>query len=88
VDIDKVAEERNIKPATIYAHLTSCIGAEKVDVADVLDFSQSELQCLQDTLIFYKEEGLNQLSPVYNGLGGNYSYEILRMIRASIKDDA
>ncbi|HAS90417.1 MAG TPA: ATP-dependent DNA helicase RecQ, partial [Desulfovibrio sp.] len=85
MDIDKVAKQRNIKPATIYAHLTSCIGAGKVDVSDILDFSASELECLQDTIAFYKDEGLMQLSPVFNGLCGNYSYEQLRMIRASMK---
>lgn len=83
MDIEKVAESRNIKPATIYAHLTSCIGAGKVEVSDILDLDASELECLRDTLSFYKEEGFLQLSPVFNGLCGNYSFEILRMIRAS-----
>ncbi|WP_320008509.1 DNA helicase RecQ [Maridesulfovibrio sp.] len=82
MDIDKVAETRGIKSATIYSHLTSCIEAGKVEVSDILDLNSSELECLKDTLAFYKEEGFMQLTPIYNGLFGNYSYEVLRMIRA------
>lgn len=86
MDIEKVADARGIKSATVYAHLTSCISAGKVHINDILDFSTSELECLQDTLTFYKEEGFMQLSPVFNGLCGNYTFEILRMARAGLKD--
>lgn len=84
-DVDKVAEERGIKVRTVYSHLTSCVESGKLEVDDVVDFSTAELECLQDTLIFFKEEGLTQLSPVYNALFGNYSFELLRLIRAGIK---
>ncbi len=85
LDIEKVAQERNIKANTIYAHLTSCIQAGKLNVTDVVDFSKTELDCVTDTIKFYESEGFLQLNPVYNALYGNYSFEILRMVKAGIK---
>ncbi|WP_432737507.1 DNA helicase RecQ [Maridesulfovibrio sp. FT414] len=84
-DVGKVAKERGIKEATIYSHLTACVKAGKLDVTDVLDFSNSELECLQDTIRFFEEEGLLQLAPVFSALYGNYSFETLRLIKAGIK---
>lgn len=83
-DIEKVAEERGIKPNTIYAHLTSCVQAGKIDVTDIIDFSKSELDCLSDTIKMYEEEGFMQLNPIFNTLCGNYSFETLRLVKASL----
>ncbi len=83
-DIEKVAEERSIKPATVYAHLTSCVKAEKINITDVVDFDKPELDCLYDTIKLYESEGFMQLSPIYNALCGNYSFELLRMVKASM----
>ncbi len=83
-DIEKVAETRGVKTTTIYSHLTSCVQAGKLELTDVLDYEPDEIECILDTLHFFKEEGLLQLSPVHNALFGNYSFETLRLIRAGM----
>jgi ATP-dependent DNA helicase RecQ len=84
-NVDAVAAQRGIKANTIYSHLTACVKAGKLEVTDIIELKKSELECLQDTLSFFEEQGFMQLSPVYNALFGNYSFEILRLIRAGQK---
>ncbi|OEU69601.1 MAG: ATP-dependent DNA helicase RecQ [Desulfovibrio sp. S3730MH75] len=83
-NIGKVAEKRKIKQATIYSHLTACVKAGKIEVSDILNFEKAEIECLKDTISFYKEEGFVQLNPIFNALFGNYSYEILRLFQAEL----
>lgn len=82
LSVEKVAEKRKLKTKTIYGHLLTCVKAGKIDSNDVLDLNDNEINCLSDTIIFYNENGFEQLHPVYEALFGNYSYEILRIVKA------
>ncbi len=85
-DVEGVAEKRGIKSATVYSHLTSCVKAGRIKAEDILDLSRDELRCIFDTISFFKEEGFEQISPIFNALSGLYSYEILRICRAETND--
>lgn len=84
LDIKKVADIRNLKEATIYRHLKSCIKAEMLDAEDVLEMSSKEFSCIKDTMLYFREQGFKQLQPVYESLFGNYSYDCLRIIETEI----
>lgn len=83
-DVEKVANDRGIKSTTVYTHLTSCVAAGKIKAEDIVDLPENELNCIFDTIVFFKSEGLDQLTPIFHALSGIYSYEILRLCRAEV----
>ncbi len=82
--VEMVAEKRGIKPVTVYGHLTSCVAAGKLSAEDVLSLPEKEVRCIIDTIAFFKEEGLEQLTPVFHSLFGIYTYSILKICAAQV----
>ncbi|WP_034633180.1 DNA helicase RecQ [Maridesulfovibrio bastinii] len=88
LNVEDVAQKRNLKIKTIYSHLKTCVEQNKLNADDILDISNQEITCIKETLELYKKEGYKQLLPVYEALFGNYSYEILRIISAENARDS
>ncbi|MGB5455238.1 MAG: DNA helicase RecQ [Gammaproteobacteria bacterium] len=81
--IDAIAEQRNIKPSTVYNHLAVCIEQGDIALNDVIHISDQELTAIQEAILS-TEDGQTKLKPVYDALDGMYDYEVLRCVRAAM----
>ncbi len=83
LDIEAIAQQRNIKPSTVYGHLAACIEQGEIGLQDVVDISEQELATIHDAILAM-EDGQEKLKPVYDALDGMFNYEILRCVRAAM----
>jgi ATP-dependent DNA helicase RecQ len=83
MDIEAIAQQRNIKPATVYSHLAACIEQGEIGLRDVVDISEQELAAIQEAILAV-DDGQEKLKPVYDALDGMFNYEILRCVRAAM----
>ncbi|NNL06607.1 MAG: ATP-dependent DNA helicase RecQ, partial [Gammaproteobacteria bacterium] len=83
LQVDAIAQQRNIKPSTVYSHLAACIEQGEVELKDVVDISDQELSAIQEAILA-TEDGETKLRPVYDALDGMFEYEVLRCVRAAM----
>lgn len=83
--IEQVAQRRGLKTDTIYTHLAKGLEAGLVRFADVLDLSTQEITEIEAVLLSMPDEQRNALKPVFEQLGGAYSYGVLRCVRAALQ---
>ena len=83
-DVARIVQHRGLKDDTIYNHLAQAIEAGEIDVMDVLGLEQSKIDQIKDALLEEGEEAI-RLKPVFDALGGEYCYGVLRCVRASIQ---
>ena len=83
LDVAAIAQHRELKDETIHSHLAQAIEAGEIDVMDVLGLDQASVDRIKDALL---EEGVDalRLKPVFDALGGEFGYGVLRCVRASI----
>lgn len=81
LSIDEVAQERDISPSTIFAHIEMLVQTgENLDLRANLP-SPDRAMRIQDA---FHRVGDNRLTPVKELLGDDYSYEEIRLVRAFI----
>jgi ATP-dependent DNA helicase RecQ len=84
-DVATIARLRELKPATIYAHLEGLIAQGQLQVAAVVNLPQPELNLILNAFEQYADE--ERLKPVYEALEAKYDYGLLRCIRAALTSD-
>ena len=84
-DVAAIAWQRELKPATIYAHLAGLIEQGGLELAAVADLSAREMTFVQHAFEQFGGEG--RLKPVYEALEGKYDYGLLRCIQAALLGD-
>jgi len=83
--VEQVARQRGVKEDTIYSHLAKGLEGGAVRFEDVLDLSEREIATIESILLALPEQQRNALKPVYEELGGAYSYGVLRCVRAVLQ---
>jgi ATP-dependent DNA helicase RecQ len=83
LNVERVAKQRGLKETTIYGHLAQVLAQGKLVLTDVLDVPEQEIKYIQDTLISLPEEDRIGIKPLFEKLDGQYSYDILRCIKAA-----
>jgi ATP-dependent DNA helicase RecQ len=83
LSVERVAKQRGLKETTIYNHLSQALAQGKLVLNDVLDLPGQEIKYIQDTLISLPEEQRIGLKPLFEQLDGQYSYDVLRCIKAA-----
>jgi ATP-dependent DNA helicase RecQ len=75
---DSIAAQRGLNVRTIFGHLAEAVGAgETVDMRRFLTLEQqAEIEAA------FKTTGEAMLTPVFEALGGRYSFDVLRLVRA------
>lgn len=84
-DIDEVARKRDLKPASIWRHLSQAAQLGKIDYRQVLNLPDNEIDLIRNTLFAFKQKGIVALAPVFEALDKQYSYEMIRLVRACAK---
>ena len=82
LEIEKIAQQRDVKVSTIYTHLADAIEVGLLDVREVLDLSDAAFNEIIFVIESQEEQG--RLKPVYDELDGEYDYGFLRCVQASI----
>jgi len=84
--LEEIAEERQLTANTIAAHIEKLIHLREVELSDVIDLSEQEVKRVSELLLEQQptETDSYPLKPVYQLLGGAYSYEVIRCIRANL----
>jgi len=81
LSVPAIAARRGLKENTIYNHLTHAVARGEVQLREVVALSDEELSAIRSAL--HTHDGA-ALKPVFESLGGRYSYEVLRCVRAGI----
>jgi len=84
LSIEQIAEQREVKPTTIYTHLADAIESGLLDVHDVLKLEEGQFDEIVLTIESMEDEDMGRLKPVFEALNGEYNYGILRCVQASI----
>jgi len=81
---EQIAVLRQLKPSTIYNHLAQAIEMGQVPLRQVINLKEEEIHEIEDKLLERPIEEQDSLKPVFEVFGGEYSYEILRCVRAHL----
>ncbi len=84
LSIEQIAEQREAKTSTVYAHLADAIETGLLGVLDVLGLDADEYQGIVLTIESMEDEDKGRLKPVYEALEEQYDYGVLRCVQASI----
>ncbi len=82
LDINTIADKRNIKTSTVYAHLASCIEQGELKLNEVIDINAQDISIIHETLLSV-DDGSRKLKPVYDALDGMFDYNTLRCVQAA-----
>ena len=77
--IEEIANLRKLTVATILSHFTKLIQDKAVSINDIMP--EDKIEILSKAFYGYKEESLTQMK---EQLGDDYSWEELRMFKASL----
>ncbi|HEY9202270.1 MAG TPA: DNA helicase RecQ [Gammaproteobacteria bacterium] len=84
MDLESIAQQRGLGLSTIYSHIANLIQQGRVDVEDVVDLNKKEIQAIQAEILELGEEA-KRLKAIFEYFDGQYEYEVLRCIRASVQ---
>ncbi len=83
--IKQIAQKRELKEDTIYNHLSQALEQGMLTLADVVELTEQEINTIQEVILSLPIEQQNALKPVYDWFDGQYSYGVLRCIRAALQ---
>ncbi len=81
LDIEAIANQREIKLSTVYTHLADAIEVGLIEAKDVLQLSDGEHNEIINALEMHLDD--DKLKPTYDALEGQYDYGILKCVQAS-----
>ena len=81
-DIEEVANQRGLKPSSIWKHLTQAAQLNKIDYRELLNLPEEDIELVRNTLLEFKQKNILAMGPVFEALEGRYSYEVLRIIKS------
>lgn len=84
IDIEKIAQQRDVQPSTIYTHLADAIEVGLLDVYDVTGLSKAEFNEIVFVIESQEDQQKGRLKPVYDELNGEYDYGVLKCVQAAI----
>ena len=81
-----IAEKRGLTEGTIIGHLEKLVGQHKIRPDDVSHLLPPALiKALPEITAVFTRLGFERLAPVFEKLGGRYSYDQLRLCRLALK---
>ena len=85
LSVAEIAALRELKASTFFSHMATAISSGLVHAPDVLAMEETEFNYLQDA-VHQHAEG-DRLKPVFDALGGEVDYGVLRCVRAAMQVD-
>ncbi|MDF1693942.1 MAG: DNA helicase RecQ [Zhongshania sp.] len=78
---DAIASERKLALTTVYGHLSQGIASGELKLSDVVTLSDTALKEIQFAFE-HSEDG--KMKPIYEMLDGEYDYNVLKCVKASL----
>ena len=82
---EEIARQRGLTVETIYNHLARALEQGIVELTEAVELPASEIKTIQDGLLSLPDERRNALKPVFEMFDGQYSYGVLRCVRAALQ---
>ena len=82
--VEQIAAQRELKPPTIYDHLSQAIEEGQLELRQVIKLKEEEIHDIEDTLLERPAEEQHTLKSVFDAFGGRYDYSILRCVRSHL----
>ncbi len=83
--VQKIAQKRGYKEDTIYNHLSQALEQGMLALQDVVELPEQDIKRVEEAILSLPEEQRNALKPVYELFDGQYSYGVLRCVRAALQ---
>ena len=85
MDIEEIAQSRQLKPSSIYSHFAEAIETGLLEPLDVLPIDTSDFEIILNSfeMLGGGDDKLT-LKPVFDALEGEFDYDILRCVAASL----
>ena len=83
--VQQIAQKRGYKEDTIYNHLSQALEQGMLALKDVVELPEQEIKRIEEAILSLPEEQQNALKPVYELFDGQYSYGVLRCVRAALQ---
>lgn len=84
LNIEQIASERGMKTNTVSGHFADAIEMGLIEPLDILPISKSEYDYILNSYELLPEEDKERLKPLFDALDGQYDYNILRCVLASV----
>ena len=85
LDVQQIAERRQLKVQTILNHLTSYIESGAIALTEIINLPEDEVLAIQQFISSLPIDQKNALKPVFEHFSGAYDYGTLGCIRAALK---
>ncbi len=82
--IEQIAEQRAFKASTIYQHISEGIETRQIELAEVIKLAEAEIKQIEEQFLELATEEQHTLKPIFDVFDGEYSYDILRCVRANL----
>jgi ATP-dependent DNA helicase RecQ len=82
---EQIARQRELSVDTIYNHLARALEQGVVELTEAVELPESDIKIIQDGLLSLPDDRKNALKPVFEMFDGQYSYGILRCVRAALQ---
>ncbi|MGZ5525833.1 MAG: DNA helicase RecQ [Methylomonas sp.] len=83
--VKQIAQQRELQETTVYGHLAQSLEQGMLVLTDVVELPELEIRRIEEAIMDLPEQQRNALKPVYELFGGQYSYGVLRCIRAALQ---
>jgi ATP-dependent DNA helicase RecQ len=83
--VQQIAQKRGYKQETIYNHLSQALEQGMLVLKDVVELPEQEIKRIEEAILSLPSEQQNALKPVHELFEGQYSYGVLRCVRAALQ---
>ncbi|MCZ6802850.1 MAG: DNA helicase RecQ [Proteobacteria bacterium] len=84
LSIEQIAQQRDVKTSTVYTHLADAIEIGLLNIFDVIDLEEGKYDEIVYIIESLEDDEKDRLKPVYEALGKEFDYGVLRCVQASI----
>ncbi|BFM11966.1 DNA helicase RecQ [Simiduia litorea] len=83
--VEQIASHRGLAVETVYNHVAILLQDKRIALLDAIELDERTLGQIQDEILQYDggEEGF-RFKPVFEALGGNYPYGLLKCVRVAM----
>ncbi|MCW8964569.1 MAG: DNA helicase RecQ [Gammaproteobacteria bacterium] len=83
-DAQQIADERQLKPSTVYAHLAEAIEVGLLEAREILKLEDAQYEEIIQAVEYLDVMESGSLKPVYEHLDEKYDYGVLKCVLANI----
>ncbi len=80
----EIAQQREIQVSTVYSYLSEAIEAGRLELGELINLSAGEIEEIEDAFLSLPEDLKQSVKPVFEKFAGQYSYDVLRCVRANL----